>query len=135
MKKMMLLLTVSLFALVTYSQSLNPTLTKDYYLQKSKKQKTTGWVLFTGGTTMAVIGGLVFSDHFDYGSDAATDASSFLVLGGVFLDLLSIPFFISSASNTRKAASISFNTQKLLLPQHNIFIPKHQVGLTLRIGI
>jgi len=135
MKKIILILIGSFLVLSSYSQTLNPTLTKDAYLQKSKKQKTTGWVLFTGGTTMALIGGLVFSDNFDYGSDAATDSSGYLVLGGVFVDLLSIPFFISSAKNARKAASISLNTQKLSLPVYNISIPKQQMALTLRIGL
>jgi len=135
MKKMIFFLTVSLFTLSSFSQTLNPTLTKDDYLQKSKKQKTTGWILFIGGTTMAVIGGLVFSDNFDYSSNVATDASGYLVLGGLFVDLLSIPFFISSAKNNRKAASISLNTQKLSLPEYNISIPKQQIALTFKIGL
>ena len=135
MKKMIFFSTVSLFTLSSFSQTLNPTLTKDDYLQKSKKQKTTGWILFIGGTTMAVIGGLVFSDNFDYGSDAETDASGYLVLGGVFVDLLSIPFFISSSKNARKAASISLETQKLSPLEYNNTIPKQQMALTLRIGL
>jgi len=135
MKKMIFFLTASLITLSSFSQTLNSTLSKDDYLQKSKNQNTTGWVLLAGGTTMAVVGLASFSDSYDYGSDTSTDIFGFMILGGILADLVSIPFFISSAKNARMAASISFKPQKILLAQHNNFTAKPQVSLTLRIGL
>jgi len=135
MKKMFFFLTVSLFTLSSFSQTLNTTLSKDDYLLKSKNQNTTAWILLAGGTTMVIVGLANFSDSYDYGSESSTDITGFVVLGGIVVDLISIPLFISSAKNKRKAASFSFEPQKLLVPQHNTSIPKQQMALTLRIGL
>jgi len=138
MKKMIFFLTVSLFTLSSFSQKLNSTLSKDDYLQKSRNQNTAGWILLAGGTTVAVVGIIGFNDvDFDPRSDSGTDNVwyGYLVLGGIFADLICIPLFINSAKNKRKAASISFEPKKLLLPQHNTSIPKQQMALTLRIGL
>lgn len=135
MKKIFLLLTISLFTLSLFSQTINPTLTKDYYLQKSRKQNKTASILLAGGTLMAVLGALSFNTSYDSGSHSSTDTSGFILLGGVLADLISIPFFISSAKNARMAASISFEPQKLVFSKRNIFIEKPQLSFTLRIGL
>ncbi len=81
-----------LFSLLTISVFGQTTFSKEYYLQKSKNQKKTGWILLGGGTLMAVIGAVSFNSNYnssgDYGS---TDAAGFLFLGGVAADLISIP--------------------------------------------
>jgi hypothetical protein len=133
-KKIILPLTLLLFIVQSFSQA--PAHTKDYYLQKSKNQKTTGWVLLAGGTTMAVIGAIIFSQSdFLSSDDPGTDAGGFLFVGGIVADLASIPFFIGSAKNARKAATISFNNQKIVFPQHNGFAARTLPSITLRIGL
>lgn len=88
-------------------------MTRQDYLQKSKNQKTTGWILLGGGTAMAVVGAIVFGQS-DWLSedDPNTDLGGFLFVGGIVADLVSIPFFISSSSNARKAAAISLITKE-----------------------
>jgi hypothetical protein len=135
MKKTIFLLIISLFSVKSFCQVQNPTLFKDDYLQKSKNQQTAGFILLACGTTLAVVGAISFNHNYDYASNSAADISGFLMLGGIVTDLVSIPFFISSAKNARKAATISFNNQKILFPLHNTFIAKTQLSITLRIGL
>ena len=132
MKIICIFMVILFLALQSFGQ--NQPLSKEDYLQKSKNQKTTGWILLAGGTTIAVAG-LVSMNNQDFWSsdNSSYDASGFLFLGGLAVDLASIPFFISSAKNARKAATISFNYQKTYFPQHNNFTAKAQPAITLRI--
>ena len=136
MKRFIFSLILLPLALATYCQPAPATpLTKEDYLQKSKNQKKTGLILLIGGSTMAIIGGIVFANSdFLSSDDPSTDAGGYLFIGGLTLDLVSIPFFISSSNNARKAASIGFSNQRLLLPQQNQSIAKMQPSLTLRIA-
>ena len=84
-------------------------LTKQEYLQKSKSEKETGSVLLGIGTGMAAIEAIVFANE---GIFSSSGESAIVVIGiGVIIDLISIPVFISSSKNARKAAAISFNNQ------------------------
>ncbi|HSQ47412.1 MAG TPA: hypothetical protein VLM44_10910 [Lutibacter sp.] len=128
--------TISIFLVIlfvaTQSFGQNPSLLKEDYLQKSKSQKNTGWVLLAGGTTLAVIGAITFDKSDDWSS---VDTGGFMVLGGAVAAAASIPFFISSVKNARKAATISFNYQKMYFPQQHTFIAKPQPAITLRIPL
>lgn len=110
----------------------NPSLSKDDYLQKSKSQKKTGWILLGGGTAIAVVGAIIFDESDDWSS---VDTGGFMMLGGAAAGLASIPFFISSAKNANKAATISFNYQKTYFPKHDIFVAKMQPAITLKIPL
>lgn len=132
MKTISIFLVILFVSLQSFGQ--NQPLSKEDYLQKSKNQKTTGWILLAGGTTMAVAGLISMSNQDFWSSDNSDyDAAGILFLGGLAVDLASIPFFISSAKNARKAATISFNYQKVYFPQHNTFVAKAQPAITLRI--
>ena len=136
MKKMILAFTIILFTAATISQT--PAPSKEYYLQKSKNQKTTGWVLLGGGTAMAVVGIILASSDNPESGDIYGpnfESGSLLLVAGLAADLISIPFFISSANNARKAANISFNHQKILYPQPGNFVVKSQPSITIRIRI
>ncbi|MCW3110612.1 MAG: hypothetical protein JWQ09_5118 [Segetibacter sp.] len=135
MKKIVFSLTLLLFVVKSFSQEpTSPALSKDYYLKKSKNQKTVAWILLAGGTVMAVGGAISFSHNYDYGSNSATDISGFLLLGGIVSDIVSIPFFTSSSKNKRKAASIAISNQNIFLPRQNSFALKTQPTITLKIG-
>ncbi|MGE5108280.1 MAG: hypothetical protein ACM3H8_12090 [Sphingobacteriales bacterium] len=113
-------------------------ITKEDYLQKSKNQKTTGWILLAGGTSVAIagviIGGNDTGDSDDiFGPNFGTSAG--LLIGGLAADLLSIPFFIGSSNNARKAATFSFNQQKIMYPGHNNFAVKTQAAISLTIRL
>ncbi len=121
----MLILAVNLFAQA-------PEGTKQYYLEKSRNQKTFGWVLLGGGTALAIIGGIGFDKEGIFSSSA--DAYGFMFIGGIVADLASIPLFISSAKNARKAASMSFHQQRIMIPGMNYSSGIVQQTVSLRIN-
>lgn len=89
--------------------------TYSYYMQKSKRQKTTGIILFAGGTALVITGIVLGSnntDASDLDQGPNFDEGMWLVIPGVALELASIPLFISAANNRRKAASLSLGIWK-----------------------
>lgn len=141
MKKNIFSLTMLFFVIQLFSQTVtNQTLSKDYYLKKSKTQKTVGWIMLSGGVAMATIG-LVVSSHqinedpFNYLVSDKAAGLVILTLAGIGTAVGSIPFFMSSAKNAHMAAAISFNNQKMLFPLGNTFVLKTQPALTLKIEL
>ena len=134
MKKIFFCLKLLLLTVKSFSQT--PALSKEDYLKKSKTQKTVGWVMLGGGVAMTTIGYVIINQQVnDDPLNAITTGQGYVVLmiAGAATALGSIPFFISSAKNARRAAAISFNNQKILFPQQNTFVLKTQPTVTLKI--
>lgn len=135
MKKFIFSLMFLLFVLKSFSQT--PTSlehSKDYYLKKSKNQKTTAWILL--GTGTALIGvGLIDGSKKTTLSEGSGDFWFYALTVGVAADLASIPFFISSSKNKKRAASITINNQNILLPQQSSLCLKMQPAITLKINL
>ncbi len=83
----------------------------DYYLQKSKNQKTAAWILLSGGIVCAGIGiaigvsqinNILISAFEENNSNDGTGAL-FLFIAGSAMTLGSIPLFIAAGKNKRKA--------------------------------
>jgi hypothetical protein len=114
--------------------------TRDYYLSKSKNQKTMGWVLLAGGTGLVIAGIAVGSsddnndpNELDFGPNF--DAGVWLLGGGLVVGAASIPFFVSSANNARKAAFVSLINQKIIIPRSGQLILRTQPAISLRINL
>jgi hypothetical protein len=105
------------------------------YLEKSRNQKKAGWIMLGAGTLMAVVGGVIFNNTYDSDSYASTDIGGGLLLGGIVVDLASIPFFISSAKNARKAAEISFHYQNLLNIRGHSIVSKAYPAIMLKLPL
>lgn len=82
----------------------------DYYLKKSKSQKTTAWVFLAGGSTLLISGAIVVSTEFwnDLGNLFEPDppqkhssAGEVLVITGLAGIVTSVPFFIAAAKNKK----------------------------------
>lgn len=114
MKKLLLIFILAMIFFEGYSQTEKQELSKDYYLQKSKKQETAGWVLLGAGGAMG-IGGVLIANLGDLLS-ADFEAGAILLSMGVVSGLASIPFFIGSVSNYRKTARLSFIPQNYMYP-------------------
>ena len=114
---MMLIVSVS-----SFSQQTNPasTLTKQDYLQKSKNQKKVAWIMLGGGVAF-VVGGFI-SGTSDLSSTSAGPA--ILIYTGGASILASIPVFMASAKNKRKAMnmSASFKMEKAPIIQNRSFV-------------
>jgi len=115
MKRTLLILLVLLFSFqIAQSQITEPQTDQstqnmyDFYSQKAKKQKTTGWILLGTGLA-ATVGGLAIMANNLYIWDGSEDKDSGLAAGtGLFLagsmaTIASIPVLIVSGSNNRKA--------------------------------
>jgi len=105
---------------------------KNCYLQKSETQFFIGMICVFSGTAMIVVGvtqmvSNLFNDSYD--------TYRFIFYGGVALDLLSIPFFIISSENKKKALSVVINHQSVYLPNNNSLSIKEKIipTLTLRL--
>lgn len=76
----------------------------NFYISKSKKQKKTAWILLGSGVVAMGVGSVIA-----YNSEAFTnkaDAGIVLALAGTLTTVSSIPVFIVSGSNKRKAEKI-----------------------------
>jgi hypothetical protein len=90
---------------------------KDYYLQKSKRQKSGALVLLIGGTALMGVGLLIAdSKNADFGQ---TGTGAFMIAVGFLADVGSIPLFIASSKNKKRAmkASVSLKIQDALVVQ------------------
>ena len=127
------------FIVNSFCQTQTTTFSKEYYLEKSKKQKKTAWVILGSGLTFAAIGGLVQltnSNQTSYGSGFDLDfTGAYIAIGGGVLSLASIPCFVNAAKNKKLAVAIAIDNQNILLPQENNFTFKKQPSLCLRIEL
>src|SRR5947209_12728327 len=108
MKKIILSLILFITALHSFSQSLTPAAkTSDYYLTKSRHQKTAAWIMLGGGVGLTALGIAVSeANTIDYAlgnSSNHNTAGNVLAIVGVASTLGSIPMFISASHNRHKA--------------------------------
>lgn len=100
----------------SFSQKTNdslPAVNTDY-MAKSKNQKSAGWVLLGGGAVLIGTGFLIGDSKNSTFDDAATGA----ILGGigVLSAIGSIPLFIASGKNKKKAMRASTFIKKETVP-------------------
>ena len=128
MRKICSLLVFSIIVLNGFSQSTHSIQTD--YLQKSKKQKTTGFVLLGGGAALAIVGTAIgvssvddelVSNITDGESDETYTAGGIMLITGLAAMVGSVPFFIASSRNNKKAhaasASIKLETMPVVYRQ------------------
>ena len=123
MRYIFLSLAPLLLIIKTFCQApLNHAIFRDYYQKKNKNQHTTGWILLGAGVALT-INGIAQKDSVDVlfaGNVKNNDDIAFYVLGGISM-VSSIPFFIASAKNKRKAiaATVGLGNQKIRFPEPN----------------
>lgn len=93
---------------------------KQDLLEKSKRQKKTGFILLGAGAVSTVAGALIFANNFTLiGSedDGAGAAGATLFVAGGLSMLSSIPVFIASSKNRERATEMSARIKLESLPQ------------------
>jgi len=127
--KLLIPLTVCLlFVISSFGQQTNPQPVN--YLEKSKNQKKVGRILLATGGGL-ILTGVVFprgkltkegipGGGFYLGDEYKNDGlkGALILIGGVSA-LASIPFFISSRRNAKKAASVGFKNEDIIFPYKN----------------
>lgn len=144
MKKLLVWLTLLVYATTSFGQGITDTVpTKTYYLDMSQRQRTTGLALLGGGTALIITALLVGDDrhtdantaaiNFDFAPDE--DGSMWLFIPGVIASVASVPFFVRASKHSRKAAAITLTEQRILLPQQQSFSLLRQPAITVRVGL
>lgn len=118
MKKITICLLLTAMAHFCFSQQTSTTASKveTDYMKKSKNQKKVAWIMLGGGATFVLTGILIPHGEIvreDFWNTYENDGikSTFVVTG--FLSMIgSIPFFIASGKNKKRAASISFINER-----------------------
>jgi hypothetical protein len=122
MPRLVLLLILAL-PIPTYGQSLDSTRlpSSEYYQRKSESQHYLAKVFLIGGSAMMFTGMIGFNATSEYG---AADFYGYMFVGGSLLALGSVPLFISSSANARKASlAVSIRNEKLVLPTYKAISP------------
>jgi hypothetical protein len=107
MKKIILFFAFLLLINETYCQSVSDSIskekfTKQYYLQKSKNEKSGAWILLIGGAVITAATGLSVSQNLDFNSP---EKHRYYFVKGLVIACVagSIPLFIAAGRNKRKA--------------------------------
>jgi hypothetical protein len=98
-----------------------------YYLQKNKRQKTTGWILLGGGLALYTAGIVSFSNNI---WSESTGGAEVLALAGSLSMIACIPVFITAAKNKGRA--------EILLRNQNIplgRLPAKQLSLGIAVAL
>ena len=115
MKVLLLILIVFVSIAKTYCQNAEtPALSKAYYLQKSKTQKTVAWVLAGSGFGMMITGAVINSSQnmgnlvgaFLGETPVNENKGLWLFYLGGAAAITSIPLFISSHKNKKRATNL-----------------------------
>lgn len=130
MKKIITLAILLMVSVVSFSQQTNPSpaLTKQDYLQKSKNQKSYAWILLGSG---AVIFGIAAPGN------VSLDVLGPLVVVGAVATLASIPLFIASAKNKRRAhaTNVFFKMETAPQLQNSSFANRPVPSLSFKISL
>ena len=98
------------------------------YLEKSKKQKTTGFILLGSGAAVFT-GGAIAMQH----SQSKGENEFPFLVGGLAMSIASIPFFISSTSNKHKAKLYMRKEALMLTP--NMKTGQDYKSIVIKIGL
>ena len=110
MKKLIICLLPLVLTISSFSQQTQ--FSKEDYLEKSKKQNTGAWVMLGTGTALAT-GGVVWGASKGVFCDCDYTGPNIMFFTGLGLMVGSIPIFIASGKNKRKAMSMSFKFQHI----------------------
>ncbi|HEX5652094.1 MAG TPA: hypothetical protein VFX58_03405 [Chitinophagaceae bacterium] len=103
MKKILLSVLMMLAVIAIMAQQTTGQLTREDYLQKSKRQKTTAWIMLGGGAAFVAAGAIWWANEYTYGTGNGETVPVAMTIVGGWSVLGSIPVFIASARNKNKA--------------------------------
>ena len=140
MKKFILLLLVISVSLSGLSQTGNKNAESSFYLQKSKNQKTAGWIMLSGGAVMCVYGYVwLIYEGLEGDGVKSTKAKIAIAMfyGGGAAMLGSIPLFIAAARNKGIAMSLTAGLKMETTPSSRqpSFVKTSYPALSLKLNL
>jgi hypothetical protein len=138
MKKMFLLflcmsIMYSSIAQQTPSGTSKPVLTKEEYLQRSKKLWRVAIIVVSAGGAMAIAGIALGTNGNNYNDDG--NLSGALFITGCAVMISSLGFSIPAHINKKKAMSVSFKNEFAPLMQRNMVFNRSVPSLSLKIRL
>ena len=153
MRKMILYTLLLIIPAVTFCQSVanDIPVVKTDYLKKSKNQKTAAWVLLGGGfalttTSIVMASSKITEDYVNviagvFSSEPVQEnnytAENILLITGTASMLASIPLFIASKKNKRRAMDMSANIkmENVRMFQYQSFVQTSYPAIALKIKL
>jgi hypothetical protein len=111
---------------------------KNDFLRKSKNQRNTGIILLSAGAALTITGMIMINSIEDSNpeewGEAWTGAGIFTI--GALSAVASIPFFIASGNNKKKAnkMTVGINMEKMMLNKVRMPYPQQFPALTARLA-
>lgn len=133
------ILMLSIFTLHAYGQH-NYTEERDYYLQKSQKQKKTSLILGIAGGAVFSAGLIIYfaegnNDHnANYSTQSSNTGQNIAYAGGAIM-IAAIPFQIASGNNKKKAMSVGLSDMRLPALHQNNLVKTFTPSVSLKIGL
>lgn len=130
-----ILISASLLLIIftsSFSQSTQDKLpaNENDYLKKSKNQKTAAWILVGVGSLSTLLGTVQVNP--DYGEN---NNSTFLLVGGLVALGASVPLFIASAKNKKKAMSLTFKSENIRQILNSSIVNRNIPSLNLKLDL
>jgi hypothetical protein len=137
-------ITTVLMLVITASQAQDsqPQVSRQDYLNKSKRQNTMGWIFAGGGaalTTTGLLLGVSSLDNeivasFNGEESSKFDGAAVVFYTGLAAMAASIPFFLAASKNKSRASTLSLKNETIALPQYS-FRPKTFPALALTVNL
>jgi folate-dependent tRNA-U54 methylase TrmFO/GidA len=144
MKKQIVIILLFTISVSTFGQkdTIPQAFNSTDYLKKSKKQNTNGWILLGSGFAVAAAGVIVgitgtveeFAGIFTGEESNTFETGAVMSYIGAAAMLGSIPFFIASSKNKRKAREVAFSLklESRFMVQKNSIIQSGYPALTIK---
>jgi len=131
-KKIILFVTILVFADSVFSQQNNPspTIKKTDYLQKSKNQKIAALAILGTGVILMTTAAIMLDNTNSKGEH---EAKTFIA--GLSVSMFSIPLFIISHINKKRSIRMSYKTIALLQVNNSLFVYKPIPSINLKISL
>jgi len=138
-------LILSIIMLLISFQGFSQEMSRQDYLDKSRRQKTAAFTLLGGGIVLGTVGATIL---FTEGVGSVANciglvsceepntgfATGMMVVGGL-ATIGSIPLFISASNNKKRAFELSFKPQPTNIPKYAGNIPRSVPSITYTISL
>lgn len=134
MKKLTIFLFIICFAHVGFTQQTTMQIpkAKTDYLRKSKNQKRSAWILLGIGISSAALSTV----HLNFaGYDEPPENNTFLLVTGLAETAASVPLFIASSRNKKKAMEVTLTRQPVPRLTNNGLINRQLPSLCFKLTL
>jgi hypothetical protein len=108
--------------------------TKEYYLEKSARQRKTGWILLGTGAVALTAGILLFEDGYVNLNDGIAFTGIVLTIGGGVGVIFGAASLATAGENKKRAAQVAIVNQNIYLLRQGFVISRSAPALKFTIA-